>query len=110
MIRPARPEDLPVLRDVEIAAGACFRQLDMAAVADDEPPTVAELADYVSEGRAWVVVDHADHPVAYLLVQILDGNAHIDHCPYTQITPADASASRCLTPQPPGRHSVGWRR
>jgi GNAT superfamily N-acetyltransferase len=60
------------------AAGASFRELGMAAVADDDPPTVAELAAYQEEGRAWVVADAADHPVAYLLVQVLDGSAHID--------------------------------
>jgi GNAT superfamily N-acetyltransferase len=78
VIRPARPEDLPALRDVEIAAGASFRELGMADVADDDPPTVAELGAYQEDGRAWVVADAADHPVAYLLVQVLDGSAHID--------------------------------
>lgn len=78
MIRPARPDDLPALRDVEIAAGASFRELGMADIADDDPPTVAELAAYQEEGRAWVVADAADHPIGYLLVQVLDGSAHID--------------------------------
>jgi GNAT superfamily N-acetyltransferase len=78
VIRPARAEDLPALRDLEIAAGASFRELGMADVADDDPPTVADLAAYQEGGRAWVVADAADHPVAYLLVQVLDGSAHID--------------------------------
>jgi len=78
MIRPARPDDLPALRGVEIAAGACFRDVGMAAVADDDPPTVAELAAYQEDGRAWVVADPADRPVAYLLVQIVDGNGHVE--------------------------------
>jgi GNAT superfamily N-acetyltransferase len=78
MIRPARPEDLPVLRNVEIAAGACFRDVGMAAIADDEPLTVGALAAYQEEGRAWVVADPADRPVAYLLVEVVDTNAHIE--------------------------------
>ena len=78
MIRPARPEDLPALRELEIAAGASFRELEMGDVADDDPPTLAELAAYQEEGHAWVVADAADHPVAYVLVQVLDGSAHID--------------------------------
>jgi GNAT superfamily N-acetyltransferase len=78
MIRPARPADLLALREVERAAGAPFRELGMAAVADDEPPTIAELAAYQRDGRAWVVPDAADRPVAYLLVGAVDGNAHIE--------------------------------
>jgi len=78
MIRSARPENLPALRDIEIAAGACFRDVGMAAIADDDPPTIAELAAYQEAGRAWVVADPADRPVAYLVVQIVDGNGHIE--------------------------------
>ncbi len=77
-IRSARRDDLPALRELERAAGACFRAIGMAAVADDEPPDVAELAVFADDGRAWVVTDDADDPVAYLLVGVVDGNAHIE--------------------------------
>lgn len=43
-----------------------FRDLGMAAVADDEPPAIPVLAAYQQDGRAWVITDHADRPVAYL--------------------------------------------
>ena len=78
MIRIARPDDLPHLRELEQAAGEPFRDLGMAAVADDEPPTLGELASFQKDGRAWVVTDGADNPVAYLLVEVVDGNAHIE--------------------------------
>lgn len=77
-IRPARPGDLPVLREIERAAGEPFRALGMDAVADDEPPTVAELATYQEDGRAWVHVAEDDRPVAYLLVAPVDGHAHVE--------------------------------
>ncbi|MEV0124699.1 GNAT family N-acetyltransferase [Streptomyces sp. NPDC050703] len=54
LIRPATPTDLPALQDIERAAGEAFRALGMAAVADDEPPTLAELEDFRAAGRAWV--------------------------------------------------------
>src|SRR5215210_689149 len=57
VIRAAREDDLPVLRDVERAAGAAFHDLGMDAVAEDEPPSLAELAAYQSQGRAWVATD-----------------------------------------------------
>lgn len=53
-VRAARPADLPALRKLERAAGAPFRDLGMAVVADDEPPSVAELARFQEDGRAWV--------------------------------------------------------
>lgn len=76
-IRVARQEDLPVLREIERAAGAPFRDLGMGAVADDEPPTLEELAGYQRDGRAWVHVEDG-RPVAYLLVALVDGDAHVE--------------------------------
>ncbi|GAA4977754.1 GNAT family N-acetyltransferase [Kineococcus glutinatus] len=78
MIRLARPQDLPRLRDVERAAGEPFRDLGMDAVADDEPPTTAELAAHRARGRAWVATDEQDVPVGYLLLDVVDGAAHVE--------------------------------
>ncbi|SFW67207.1 GNAT family N-acetyltransferase [Amycolatopsis australiensis] len=78
MIRLARPGDLPALIDVEREAGSRFRDVGMAAIADDDPGSVAELAGYQADGRAWVSVDEGDRPVAYLLAAVVDGHAHID--------------------------------
>ena len=78
MIRTARPDDLPALRELERAAGAPFRDLGMTAVADDEPPSIADLAGFQDKGRAWVVADDEDEPVAYLLLDVVDGNVHIE--------------------------------
>lgn len=78
MIRAARSDDLPALPEIETAAGAAFRDLGMGEIADDEPPTTTELAAFQVDGRAWVAVDATDRPVAYLLVSVVDGNAHID--------------------------------
>lgn len=78
MIRVARAEDLPSLREIERAAGSAFRDLGMAAVADDEPPALSDLAAFQQDGRAWVATDAADRPVAYLLISVVDGNAHVD--------------------------------
>jgi hypothetical protein len=53
MVREARPDDLGKLREIERAAGEVFRSLGMHAVADDEPPSVADLAVFQRDGRAW---------------------------------------------------------
>lgn len=78
MIRLARPDDLPALIDIEREAGELFRDVDMAAIADDDPGSVAELAVHQADGRAWVSVDDGDRPVAYLIAEVVDGHAHIE--------------------------------
>ena len=78
MIRQARPDDLPALVDLEIAAAQPFRAIGLDVVADDDPWTVAELAAYADDGRAWVYAGPGDRPVAYLLVDVVDGEAHVE--------------------------------
>ncbi len=77
VIRAVSPDDLPALRDLEREAGTLLRDLGMAAVAADEPPTIAELDRFHEDGRAWVATDQADSPVAYLLVEVVDDDAHV---------------------------------
>jgi GNAT superfamily N-acetyltransferase len=78
VIRLARSDDLPALIDVEREAGTLFHDVEMAAIAEDDPGSVAELAVYQSAGRAWVSVDAGDRPVAYLIAEVVDGCAHIE--------------------------------
>ena len=78
MIRLARHDDRGVLQTIESAAGQQFRALGMDLVADDAPPTVEELTDYIDTGRAWVSADENDRPVGYLLLLVVDGAAHIE--------------------------------
>ncbi|MFI6766319.1 GNAT family N-acetyltransferase [Streptomyces sp. NPDC050355] len=71
------PAELPVLRAVERAAGEAFRELGMASVADDEPPSLAQLAEYQRAGRVLAAYD-GGLPVAYLLWEPVDGATHIE--------------------------------
>ncbi|MFJ4918672.1 GNAT family N-acetyltransferase [Streptomyces sp. NPDC088725] len=90
-IRPATAADLPLLQDIEVAAGAGFRAVGMDEIADDAPPALDVLETYRRAGRAWVAVDHADHPVAYLIHDEVDGAAHIE-----QVSVHPAAARRRL--------------
>ncbi|WP_426564108.1 GNAT family N-acetyltransferase [Angustibacter sp. McL0619] len=78
MIRAAREDELSALLDIERAAGESFRELGMDLVADAEPGTAEELLAYQQDGRAWVCVDEDDEPVAYMLVDLVDGWLHIE--------------------------------
>jgi GNAT superfamily N-acetyltransferase len=78
VIRAARAAELPVLREIERAAGECFRAVGMPEIADDEPFPVEVLERFRRAGRAWVAVDDADRPVAYLLAEPVDGALHVE--------------------------------
>ena len=67
-----------MLQDIERAAGEAFRGLGMGAIADDEPLPWDVLEGYRAAGRAWVAADGDDRAVAYLLVDAVDGAAHIE--------------------------------
>jgi GNAT superfamily N-acetyltransferase len=77
-IREARQGDLQRLVEIEDAAESTF--VDFST--DFEPlpggTSVEELAPYSDAGRAFVAADEADRPVGYLLVDVLDGAAHIE--------------------------------
>src|SRR5262249_32746649 len=67
-----------VLLAIERAASETFRTLGMDLVADGDPGTVDELAPYAADARAFVSVDADDQPIAYLLLDLIDGAAHIE--------------------------------
>jgi GNAT superfamily N-acetyltransferase len=81
VVRAARAEDGVALRVLERRAGERFREVGMPKVADDEPPPPEVLARYAVDGRSWVAVDEADatgQPIGYVLVDVVDGCAHIE--------------------------------
>ncbi|MDX6347441.1 MAG: hypothetical protein QOF84_2231 [Streptomyces sp.] len=77
-IRAARHDDLPLLQDIERAAGIAFHAIGMPEIADDEPLPLDELARYQRAGAAWVAADGTDRPVAYLIAEPVDGGLHVE--------------------------------
>jgi ribosomal protein S18 acetylase RimI-like enzyme len=88
-IRRARRHELETLRNLERDAGRAFAAIDMPEIAADEPLSVADLESFVTAGNAWVAVDPSDHPVGYLLSDVVDGCAHIE-----QVSVASAYSRR----------------
>jgi GNAT superfamily N-acetyltransferase len=76
-IREPRTDELERLREIERAAGLLFNTVGMEDIAADEPLSVVELAGYLADDRVWVVV-HEDAVVAYALVDVVDGVAHLE--------------------------------
>ncbi|MFC9242613.1 GNAT family N-acetyltransferase [Streptomyces sp. NPDC057136] len=98
-IRPARRSELPLLQDIERAAGEPFRALGMSAVADDDPPPLGLLESYRRAGRSWVAAESltsaasatsaAEQPLGYLIADPVDDAAHIE-----QVSVAPTAARR----------------
>ncbi|MFE9681063.1 GNAT family N-acetyltransferase [Streptomyces sp. NPDC006285] len=77
-VRAASSADLPVLQDIERAAGEPFRIFGMPEIADDEPPALDLLERFQKAGHAWVAEDGTGRLVAYLIGEPLDGAFHIE--------------------------------
>ncbi|MFG2530970.1 GNAT family N-acetyltransferase [Streptomyces sp. NPDC048516] len=79
--------ELPTLRSIELAAGTAFRGLGMAAIADAEPPSLAQLTAFRRAGQALAAyeepggaadTDGAGQPLGFLLWEPVDGCTHIE--------------------------------
>lgn len=66
------------MQRIERSAGEMFRDVGMTAIADDDPPSLLEFAQYADAGRAFVLVHDDDRPIGYVLVDVVDGCAHIE--------------------------------
>jgi ribosomal protein S18 acetylase RimI-like enzyme len=86
-IRPAGPDDLPLLVEIERRAGRAFAEHGLPEVAADDPGTPEELEVYRAAGAAWVAVDERDLPVAYILTAEIDDGVHIEQ---VSVDPAQA--------------------
>ncbi|MFE7544157.1 GNAT family N-acetyltransferase [Streptomyces platensis] len=77
-------DELSALCAIERAAGEPFRGLGMAAIADDEPPSIEQLTEFQRAGRALAAYEEAGpggeggRPVGYLLWEPVDGCTHIE--------------------------------
>jgi GNAT superfamily N-acetyltransferase len=78
VVRPPTICELPALRTIERLAGERFRDVGLPDVADDEPLSLDVLTHHTERGRCWVAVDDAGGPIGYVLVDAVDGNAHVE--------------------------------
>ncbi|MDX6264619.1 MAG: hypothetical protein QOH84_6307 [Kribbellaceae bacterium] len=77
-IRPARADELTLLRSIEKAAGVLFGEIGMTDVADHPPPSLEAFEAYQRAGLAWTAADSDDRAVGFVLVKLVDGCAHIE--------------------------------
>jgi predicted N-acetyltransferase YhbS len=76
-IRLAYVEDLPLIREVERAAGELFRESEFSFVADDEPMSIENLREHQSKGQVRVAVDDKDLPIGFAVTCMIDDIVHL---------------------------------
>ncbi|WP_231921298.1 GNAT family N-acetyltransferase [Micromonospora auratinigra] len=76
-IRTARADELTEVQRIEVASGAPFREIGMTWVADMPPLPLDVLAAARRAGRVLVTVDPDDRPIAFVVVDLVDGCAHV---------------------------------
>jgi GNAT superfamily N-acetyltransferase len=78
-IRPPRPDELEILRDIERDAGRLFAKIGLDDIAAHDPDSIETLTGYLDVGRIWVIPDDdTDAPLGYAMVDIVDDHAHIE--------------------------------
>lgn len=74
-VRPGTSVDWPVVQDIERRAGERFREVGMPEIADDDPPTDADLADAL---EVLVAIDDAGELVGYAWLEPLGDGVHLE--------------------------------
>lgn len=77
-IRHSKTEELHALQSLEISASRVFSEYDMEDIANDEPPSLSILSECSQQERLWVYTDANDHPIAYVMTELVDDSMHIE--------------------------------
>ena len=67
-----------VLVEIERSAGEAFRGIGMPEIADDDPGSPGELRPFLRAGDLLVAADRTDRAVAYIQMETVDGDLHIE--------------------------------
>ena len=78
VIEPARAEDIAKLAQVEIAANALFAGRGIAGVVANDSTSLEELAHAHAAGLLWVARDPTGEPIGFALLEVVDGQAHLE--------------------------------
>lgn len=92
MTRSLRESDLAAVQAVAAAAGRRFAEVGdprIARCADDPPPPLEALEAWRAAGRGWVACDEGGAVVGFVVVDLVDGCAHVEE---VSVDPAHGGA------------------
>jgi len=79
MIRAPRPDEIPLLPQIESAADWRYaRTGGLRRVVDMPPATIASLVQGLREGRLWVAASPLNRPIGFALMKLRGGTAWLD--------------------------------
>jgi len=73
-----RAEDAPAARELERLAGAAFRDVGLAWIAEDEPPPVAAFLAHAEGGTGWVALSGEGELVGFVIVEHVDDAVFVE--------------------------------
>ncbi|GAA2578795.1 GNAT family N-acetyltransferase [Winogradskya consettensis] len=73
-----RVAELELIRAIEVRAGTLFHAVGKSDIAEHPVPAAEELARFVRSEMSWVAVGDDDAPVGFVLVDVVDGLAHVE--------------------------------
>ena len=77
-VEPARAGDLVALPAIELAANELFEGTGLLSAVGDDFTDPGEFSEALAEGRLWVARAPSGEPVGFALVELLDGQPHLE--------------------------------
>ena len=78
MIRAARPNEIPLLPQIENAADRRYARVGLRRILDMPPASIASLEQGRRHDRLWVAASPLNRPVGFALMKIVGGTAWLD--------------------------------
>ncbi|MDI1287611.1 MAG: GNAT family N-acetyltransferase [Reyranella sp.] len=78
MIRCPRPDEIPLLPQIENVADRRYARAGLPRVIDMPPATAASLEQGRRDGRLWVATSPLNRPVGFALMKLRGGTAWLD--------------------------------
>lgn len=77
-IRLAQVDELPLLGEIERAAGMMFQGVELDLVAEMEPLSLGLLQSQQAKGQVWVAVGPDGRPVGFAVATLVDDAVHLE--------------------------------
>jgi GNAT superfamily N-acetyltransferase len=78
VIRRSTLEDSLRIQEVDLSAGSRFAEIGLKRISEHPPIALESLLEFAHSCRSWVALDDAGTIVGYVVVELVDGHAHVE--------------------------------